>query len=148
MSRVENERVSRKDLWRPKQWLPGVHRITAGCVALALSVAGSALAVGPEVCGSGGGPTVCVRFDDRQTAPQATVDYVFDFSDPNAPSVELRRGEDMQGTVYAWRVWSKSAQGAPADIGSITAPGGFSTTMCCWLSPTALPARAMSDRFS
>ena len=80
---------------------------------------------GPEVCGTGGGPTVCVRFDNRPETPFVGTDYAFDFSVPSAPSVELRVGEAAGNIRYQWRVWSKDAQGAPANIGSITSPGAY-----------------------
>ncbi len=78
-----------------------------------------------ERCGSGGGPTICVRFDNLAQAPEENVHFVFDFSDPPNPSVELRRGRNVQGALYEWRVWSKDAQENPANIGSITGPGEF-----------------------
>lgn len=74
---------------------------------------------GPEVCG-GSGPIVCVRFENLPTTPIAGTDYSFDFTDPSQPIVQLERGSDTQ-TQRSWRVWSKDAQGEPADIGSISA---------------------------
>ncbi|MFH1111175.1 MAG: hypothetical protein V1790_18555 [Planctomycetota bacterium] len=81
---------------------------------------------GPEACGTGGGPTICVRIDNLAVAPTAGVDYVFDFNaDPTGPTVRLLVGQEPSGALYAWRVWSKDAQGAPANIGSITSPGEY-----------------------
>jgi hypothetical protein len=83
------------------------------------------LFAGPEVCGTGGGPSVCVRFDNLPTTPIEGTDYAFDLDVPSAPSVRLLRGENSPGSLYEWRVWSKNAQGAAANLGSITSPGAY-----------------------
>ena len=63
---------------------------------------------GPEVCASGGGPTICARFDNLPATPIETSDYVFNVTtNPSNPSVELLRGESQGWTLYQWRVWSK-----------------------------------------
>lgn len=80
---------------------------------------------GPEVC-SGGGPTACVRFDNLDFEPVEGSDYDFDFTIPQAPNIILHKGATAPGgTMYEWRVWSKDAQEAPANIGSITSPGEY-----------------------
>ena len=76
---------------------------------------------GPEVCASGGGPTICVRFDNLPDSPIEHIDFRFDVStDPENPSIELLRGMSLQGTLYQWRVWSHAGEG-PGNIGSISA---------------------------
>lgn len=96
----------------------------AGALLGALLCARPAVA-GPEFCNNNGGPTLCVRFDNDAGAPEPLVHFAFDFSNPQAPSVELRVGQTAGGGLYQWRVWSKDAQGAPANIGSITSPGAY-----------------------
>ena len=69
---------------------------------------------GPQVCHSGGGPTICVQFDTHPVAPEEDWDFRFDnLSNPpqadfhfaftfvsGLPSAEFLRGEDVQGTPY------------------------------------------------
>lgn len=102
---------------------------------------GTAAIAGPEVCGASGGPTICVRFDNRTSAPENNIDYVFDFDVPSSPSVRLLRGENPPGALYGWRVWSKDAQGAPANIGSITSPGEYNYSVKI-ANPTDEPGAA------
>ena len=64
-------------------------------------------------CADGGGPTICVWFDNFQGPPEQYVHFDFDFTDPANPSVALLRGRDVQGTLYEWRVWSIVALGDP-----------------------------------
>jgi len=59
---------------------------------LVVSLSPSVVSAGPEEC-AGGGPIVCLRFDDRPETPTVNVDYAI-LGSPSAPIVELRRGED------------------------------------------------------
>ncbi|MCH8879341.1 MAG: hypothetical protein IID34_05595 [Planctomycetes bacterium] len=99
------------------------HLIVLSSVIVALS-AGQAMAQpSAAVCDDGGGPTLCVRFDNVADAPSELTDFEFDFSDANNPSVELFNGRDAGGTLFEWRVWSKDGAGAPANMGNVKAVG-------------------------
>ena len=104
----------------------GVKAYAVLCLCVAISAESARAQPSAERCASGGGPTICVRFDNVGAAPQEDFDYRFDVvTDPANPSVQLLRGRHPQETLYAWRVWSKDAQEDPANIGGITSPGEY-----------------------
>ena len=80
-----------------------------------------------RVCGDDGGPEICVRFDNLPDAPTELTDFEFTFDGSGIPSVNLFTGDDGEGTIFEWRVWSWVSQQdqTPQDIGQLTALGAF-----------------------
>jgi len=79
------------------------------------------------VCDDGGQgkPEICVRFDNRDGAPEEGTDFDFDVeTDPDNPSVELYTGSNGQ-TTREWRVWcwDDIQTQTPKNLGWITADG-------------------------
>ncbi len=95
---------------------PRFHLIVLSSVFAALSTQQAMAQPSDAVCDDGGGPTLCVRFDNVADAPVEDFDFEFDFTNPNNPSVDLTKGRHG-ATLLEWRVWSKDGAGAPANMG-------------------------------
>lgn len=94
---------------------------------LCFASAGGAIRVAAQTptpyCDDDGGSTICVQYDNSSTQPSPTVDFDFDFTDPNKPSVTLHKGTKDSET-RDWRVWCHDG-GTPADIGTIQATAAY-----------------------
>lgn len=99
---------------------------------------------GPPQCDSGGGPTVCVQFDNVSEEPAENVHYVFNFANPATPNVTLLQGRNPQGTLYNWRVWSMDATAADGvgDIGK----SGTATYLLSSRSRLRTSARSLTEK--
>ncbi|MEE9297211.1 MAG: hypothetical protein V3W34_19905, partial [Phycisphaerae bacterium] len=64
-------------------------------------------------------PELCVRWDNSQDPPVAGTDFELTYDYFGKPTVELRIGDNGQGTTYEWRVWCKDSSGAADEINEI-----------------------------